>query len=123
MSDLLKRPEINHRPQEIVSGDVVETDVGALEQDLEVASRLLQHLQVIQEYKDRVDAVDYLADNAEKLAKGISFDTENKDIIAGIKQLGFDGKTVTFEMFKVAIADVIEGYEQLALVSMTGALE
>lgn len=89
--------------------------------DESIANKLLDHLNLIQQFNDRIKAIDYLIDNAEKKAGNPIYYTSNEDLIRDIIKLGGKGNKIDFELFKKTVLIVINGYKQMALVSITGA--
>lgn len=126
MSDFNK-PNISYKP-ETIGVDNIRTDKNDEninntidEADLLIADKLLEHIQIIKEYRDRIKAIDYLIENASKLAGNPVYITTNKDLKRDILLLGGSGDKVDFELFKKAVSIVIQGYQQMALTSITGA--
>ena len=126
MSEFI-RPNISYTPESIgidnVNIDKLDSNntLTIEESDLLIANKLIEHLQTIKEYRDRVKAIDYLIDNAAKLSGNPVYTTNNKDLIRDISNLGGSGNKVDFELFKKAVSLVVQGYQQMALTSITGA--
>lgn len=116
-----KRPAIEYTPLEIGNSlrGVDLTEEMSLDSDI-VVDKLMAHLDTIKEFYDRLDAIDYLADNAAKLAGNTKYTTSDDSIIKGISTLGGYNNVVDFDLFKKAIDIVLEGYKQMALVQLTG---
>lgn len=89
---------------------------------LALAIKFEDHLIAIKEWKERVEAFEFLAENASKLAGNTSFETKKEDILVSISALGGNSNTVDFKLFKKAIDIIITGFEQQALASLTGVL-
>lgn len=128
MSGTFSRQDIKYKPKEIlnektnslysstsrVSSDIVQ------EESLKVADRLIEHLSLIKEYQERLNTIDYLSDNASNLAQGLSYSTDDEDIKSAIIAYGETGNVVTFAMFKKAINDIIENYNNVVITSLAG---
>jgi hypothetical protein len=85
-----------------------------------IADKLLNHLSLISDFRDRLSAIDYLIDGASKLAGNPSYITNDKSIIRDISILGGNSNIVDFELFKKAVDIVTNGYKQMALIGLTG---
>lgn len=90
------------------------------EVDIAIANKLVEHLNLIKEFNDRIEAIDYLSGNAAKLAGNPIYFTNNQKLIDDIKILGGSGASVDFELFKKAVDIVINGFKNMALTSLTG---
>jgi hypothetical protein len=88
----------------------------------EAMDKLLLHARVIKEWRDRIDAIKYLQDNAAKLAGNPVYISAEQDICRAVEVLGGSNGTINFKMFQEACDIVLEGYKQMALVAITGAL-
>lgn len=88
--------------------------------DLDTAQRLLEHLNIVKELEDHMDAVDYLSENAERLAENPVYKTTDTKVLNAITDLGASGDEVNFELFKYAIEVVLEGYRQMSIISLSG---
>jgi len=125
---IFERKDISYKPAKIQNDNISETDSqGSLvskdiveKESIKVAERIVDHLKVIEEYNKRLETVDYLITNADKLVDELSYSTDRDDIIQAIKAYGGTGNTVTFSMFKQAVDDIIENYVNMTLVSLSG---
>jgi hypothetical protein len=90
------------------------------QEDVAIVDKLVRHLNIIREYKDRLDAIDYLSANAVKLSGNPVYTTSNEKLISNIKDLGGSGNSVDFLLFQQAVDIVIEGYKDMALTTITG---
>ena len=88
--------------------------------DLDTIQILLDHMNLIKELEDQIDAVDYLAANAERLADNPKYTTNDDKILNAILDLGASGNEVNFNLYKYAIEIVLEGYRQMTIISMSG---
>ena len=128
MSDTFIRNEVTYKPKEVLNGDVKSfytsgtnaTITKVEEESLKIADRLLEHLSLIKKYQDRLDTIDYLSDNASTLSNDLSYTTEDEDIKSAIIAYGYTGNTVTFEMFKKAIDDIINNYQSMTIDALAG---
>jgi hypothetical protein len=89
-------------------------------EDEAIAAKLLEHLRIVQDYRDRVSAIDYLVDGAAKLAGNPQYTAKRDDLIKDIAFLGGNGDVVDFELFKKCTDLVIKGYQDMALITLTG---
>jgi len=87
----------------------------------ETANKLMDHLALIQDYNNKIDSIDWLINNAKKMAGNLRYTATDPALINAIRELGGDGNYVDLTLFEKAIDTVIEGYNQQALVSLTGA--
>jgi hypothetical protein len=121
-----ERLDIKYRPLDIENSFLTNTNYKnstSSQEDLDneaIADKLLDHLDQIKAYRDRVSAIDYLIDGAAKLAANPTYTTNDRSIINDITLLGGESNTVDFELFKRAIALMIKGYQDLALIGLTG---
>jgi hypothetical protein len=83
----------------------------------------MDHLLQIRQYNDRADAINYLIDNSRTLSDGISFETNDTEIVAAIQVLGGEGNIVTYDLYELALDLMDETFQQMALASMTGVYE
>jgi len=92
--------------------------------EIKIASKLVRHLNMIQEYKDRIDAIDYMIGTAKEKAGNPEFSTENQKVKVAIQNMSGikDLNVVDFELFEKSIDILLEAYEEQALVSVTGVL-
>lgn len=117
----LDRSVLEYTPLEIASAlKQAEADGYINADDEAIVDRLMDHLSIIKDFNDRLDAVDYLSDNAAKLAGNPKYETNDATLLRDIKALGGSGREVDFELFKSAVDIVAEGYKQMALVQLTG---
>lgn len=86
-----------------------------------LVDKLLDHLNTIKDFRDRVDAIDHLIKGAEKLAGNPKYTTTDESLISDIKLMGETGNVIDFQLFKKSIDVVVSGYKQMALVAITGA--
>lgn len=123
---IFDRPELRHKPAEILSDNIVSQKTltpETVKEDINVSERLMDHLIQIREWKDRVDAIDFLIASAEKAAGNPKFKTTDVGVLNAMKTLGYSGDEVDFRMFKECVNIIIEGYKQMALVSVTGVMD
>lgn len=130
MSETFTRPDISYKPKEILNDNVntpgFYKDTNSTkntvveEESLKVADRLLEHLKLIKQYQKRLDTLDYLIDNASSLTGELSYTTDDDDIKNAITAYGYTGNVVTFEMFKRAVSDIIDNYNNMVINSIAG---
>jgi hypothetical protein len=87
----------------------------AIEDEI-IANKLMDHLLQIRQYND-------LIDNSRTLSDGISFETNDTEIVAAIQVLGGEGNIVTYDLYELALDLMDETFQQMALASMTGVYE
>lgn len=121
---IFNRPDLQYGKMDIIKDDIQAqpSDSTPVDSDVLIMNRLADHLIAIQEWKDRVDAFDYLIANAAKIAGNPSFPTDNIDIKNAMTNLGFDNGDVTFEIFKASVDIVVAGFQQMAVVSLSGVM-
>jgi len=120
-----ERTSIKYKPAHIEKTftESSEADGNLVRDDqLALVFKLEDHLKEIKEWKERVESLEFLAKNAEKLAGNVEFETEKEDILTSILALGAEGNKVDFELFKKSVEIVVDGFDQQTLVSMTGVL-
>jgi len=120
--DDFNRIEIGFKPGKIDRKDVVNNDAStkSIENSTVIATKLLDHLAIIKDFRDKIDAVDYLIENAEKLSGNIRFDVSEKDIQRAIKSIGYSGNYIDFNVFKEAVTLLVQAYGEVALIELTG---
>lgn len=121
--DQFERFDISYKPTQIGVEIVTDSEAASTieTESVAVAEKLLKHLQIIDEFKERLKAIDYLCDSAAKLAGNIKYKVPNDSLVADISAMNGSGDIVDFELFKRAVDVVIQSYEQQALVAITGA--
>ena len=120
------KPNISYKPIEvdvenIASAEKISQQLSISSDIDETANTLMDHLAIIQDFNNRIDSIEWLIDNAKKLAGNLKYVTTDQGIIKAIKDLGGDGNYVDIRLFELSIDMVIEGYKQQALISLTGA--
>ena len=89
-------------------------------EDLVIAGAFVAHINEILDWRDRIEAIDYLANNASKSAGNPSYGTTNEQIINAIIQVGGSGSLVDFELVKNCVTIVFDMYDVMALSALTG---
>jgi len=124
---LFDKPDISFKPLDVETldirsgaGDVLSSELTQVDVDKAIVNKLIDHLSLIKAYNDRIDAIDYLIDNAKKLSGNLSYATDNPSLVMSIEALGGSGNTVDFKLFEKAVDVVIQGYKEMALISLTG---
>lgn len=113
---------LKHSPLPI-SNDQIEAIANAPtkeNEDIAIAEKLIQHLNLIKEYKDRIEAINYLSANAAKLAGNPVYSTSNDKLISAIADMGGTGNRIDFLLFQQVVDIVIDGYKNMALNSLAG---
>lgn len=118
------RINLAYQPKDIgQEGDIAATAIEKSTTETAAAmDKLLMHARVIKEWRDRIDAIRYLQDNAAKLAGNPVFITTEQDVARAVEVMGGKNGTIDFEMFQKCVENVLEGYRQMALVAITGAM-
>lgn len=119
-----ERIDLNYVPKDIGIEEFLEANSVELASSETEASidKLLQHAKIIKDWRDRIDSIRYLQDKAATLAGNPVFITTEQDIARAVEALGGKNGTIDFAMFKQSIDIVLEGYRQMALVAITGAM-
>jgi len=124
MSEVSKR-KIKYKPREIVkiSPEYVSSSYVTPEEissdTIALANKLARHLNTIKDYQNKLEAVNFLIDNADKLAKNLTFEADSPEIEAILKRKT-GGTVMDFTVFKSAVDDTIKEWKRLALLSITG---
>lgn len=119
----IERKDIKYIPKEIynlLEEELNENSDVSVDDANAVADKLLSHLAIIKDYYDRLDSIDYLCDNAEKMAKNPTYKTNDNEIIESISALGGSYGVVDFELFKKSIDIIIQSFENMAVGSLSG---
>jgi hypothetical protein len=117
------RQSVDYRPKPITSADIslLKNPVSkSMESSVAIAKKFIKHLDAVKEYRDRIDAVNYLIDQAEQLAGNVRIDVKDESIQTAIKALGGSGKYIDFDLFKKAVEVMDTAYAELALIEFTG---
>jgi hypothetical protein len=85
-----------------------------------IADKLIAHIKLIDKYTKQIEALDYLIDNAEKLAGNISYETDDENITRSIQAIGGANNIVDFKLFKEATSIMLQTYEDMAILALTG---
>jgi hypothetical protein len=119
-----ERINLEYLPKDIGLEAFLEANnVEAAKSESEAAmAKLLMHARIIKEWNDRIDAIKYLQDNAAKLAENPVYIATEQDIVRAVEVFGGRNGTIDFAMFQKCIDTVLEGYKQMALVAITGAM-
>jgi hypothetical protein len=120
-----QRPDISYNPLRVEEAETVERVVSEDQSTPEfeakvVAEKLIKHLSLIQQYNDRLNAIDYLIDNARSLSGNMKYITDDDKIIESIKKLGGKDNSVDLKLFEQAVDMVINEYKKISLISLSG---
>ena len=88
--------------------------------DKEIIDKLSQHLQILKDYEDRLESIQWLLNNASNLSNSLKFETNDDSVKSAIISFGRQGNVVDFELFKEAIEIYIQGIKESTLMSLTG---
>lgn len=108
----------NDEPQLLANSDMAKSSPDV--ENIVVAQALVSHLNEILDWKDRVDSINYLANEAAKAAGNITYTTSEDQMMAAITAIGGSNGVVDFELAKTAMALVFDMYDLMALSSLTG---
>lgn len=121
-----QRPDISYKPLEVENLDPtaiaqnVQSEASGSDEAEAIANRLMDHLAQIQAYRDRIDAIDYLINNARSLSGNLQYITTDTGLLTAIQSLGENIDYVDLKLFEKAVDIVIEGYKEMSLISLTG---
>lgn len=124
--DLLKRFKAIWKPNEILLDDVVSentklTSEAPLDEEAILAQKLCDHLNMIMDFKDRIESIDYLSDQARKNFTEISYTTTDEYLVNAINTVGGKDGTVDFALMQEVIKIMLEWYNVTAADSLTAA--
>ena len=89
--------------------------------DTAIADKLIDHLNCIKDYHNRLDALDYLIDQANQMAGNLTYEVGNDKVLQAMQELGHDTNMLDFKIFSQAVDIVIDSYGTMATMSLTGA--
>lgn len=117
------RKKLSFDPKYIDNKEVTASrdDAQSLDDSITIAEKMIKHLDMVQEFRDRIEATDYLIDNAEKLSGNLKYSVNDESIQRAVIAMGGDGSFVDFNIFKTAVKTLIQAYEEIALIELTGA--
>lgn len=121
--DFLNKFKATWKPNEIlddaISGNIGQLDEKPLDDTDEVAQRLCDHLNQIMDFRDRLDALDYLSEQSLKNFGNLAYSTEEPGMINSIISLGGKDNTVDFELIKHVVDVMFEWYNLTAANAIT----
>lgn len=120
------KPNIKYRPIEVEVENLVKdvqdySTSNETENINAIAAKLMNHLAIIQSYNNRIEAIDWLINNAKSMSGNLKYSTNDESIIAAIRTIGGTDNFVDLSLFETAIDLVIESFDKMALISLTGA--
>lgn len=125
MFDFLEKLKLKWRPEEI-QNDASVVEKNDFTSDLNdnddiVAQALCDHLNEIQKWKDRLDSIDFLANQARKEFDDIKYSTTNESLMNAIISVDKGYKdTVDFQLAHKSMELLLEWYDVMALRTVTG---
>lgn len=120
-----------YTPQDIDSsktGALTQEDLAQLQADAsseakDIAEKLRRHMELVRDFRDKIEAVEFLIESARNKAGNLKFLTNDPVVLTAIENLGFSGNEVDFKMFREAVAILVKQVEEQALISLTGGRE
>lgn len=91
-------------------------------EELALAQRLADHLNEIIDYKNRLDSIDYLSNQAKSNFDNITYVASDESMVNAISAIGGSNGTVDFFLVCDAIRLVLEFIDQTALEALTGQI-
>ena len=123
MFDFLKNFKKDWIPAEVLTDNTV--DPAFISNNLDdteeraLAQRLADHLNTINEYTNRIDAIDYLANAAKSNFDNLTYTTMDTSLINAIIMIGGKDGTVDFFLAEDAVRLVLEWIDKTALEAIT----
>lgn len=125
MLDLLSKLKFKWTPLDILPDSVSGEQQAARpieEEDEEIiAQKLCDHLNMIMDFKDRIESIDYLAAQSLKNFENISYSTVDQNLINAIIDVGGKEGVVDFDLIKNVIEIMLVWYTSTAADSITAA--
>jgi hypothetical protein len=125
MFDFLKNFKFEWNPDRIISDPLPDTLVSPVynqedRDELEVAQALCDHLNEIIDWKDRIDAIDYLSAEAKNNFSNLTYTTAEEGIVNAIISIGGKDGTIDFNLAQTAMNMILDWHDITALDSITG---
>ena len=92
-------------------------------EDYEIAQTLADHLNLILDYKDRLDAFDFLANQAKSNFVDVSYIADSDNLINAINKIGGKDGIVDFALAQEAMSLVLEWMELTAADSIAASYD
>jgi hypothetical protein len=92
------------------------------DEDEIIAQALADHLNVLQDFYDRFDALDYLGKQARRNFDNISYSTTSESLINDILAVGGSGQSVDFFLIQDCLTLIFQWIESAAADSITADL-
>lgn len=124
--DLLQKFKLLWQPNEIVSDEISgKADQKILDSEpdeaLEGAQRVADHLNMIMDYQDRVESIEYLATQARKNFTNLSFQANDEYVYNAVTSLGGQDGVVDFSLIQEVIEILLDSYNQTAAEALTAS--
>ena len=128
--DFLDNINISHIPLPISNDDPIANltiadlaNNSTLQADTDLVQTLVNHLNSILDWRDRIDGINYLADQSFSDANNLTFFATNPDIITASTSIGgAEDGTIDLNLIKTAIALTLEWQEWTAMNSLSGGV-
>jgi hypothetical protein len=124
--DFLNKFKAIWKPNEILLDDISGStsqplDEAPIDEDTIIAQKLCDHLNMITDFKKRIESIDYLSEQAKKNFTDISYSTTDEYLVNAITSVGGIDGTVDFALIQHVIDLMLEWYNMTAADSLTAA--
>lgn len=124
--DFLKKFKSIWKPNDIlldeVSGSTSQPlNEAPIDEDTIIAQKLCDHLNMITDFKKRIESLDYLSEQSKKNFTDISYTTTDEYLVNAITTIGGADGTVDFALIQDVIDIMLEWYTVTAADSLTAA--
>lgn len=124
LKDLLDKFKFSWTPDRIMSSEEIGTEPlvdAQYEEDVKIAQALADHLNLIDDFKNRYEALDYLANQAKANFGNITYTTTDENLINSIIIIGGKDGIVDFNLILDAIDLVIQWIDVTAADGISAA--
>lgn len=125
VQDFLDKFKSIWTPAKILSAQVSGIELPQISEadaeDVAVAEAFADHLNTILDYKDRIDAFNFLSDQAKSNFTDVSYTTADESLVNAIIQIGGKDGTVDFQLACDAVNLVLEWIELTAADSISAS--